>query len=46
MIHMTYAAPLTAVMLFISMGGNIVGGNLSGRWGRAAFMLLMSGGLR
>ena len=37
------AATLTAVMLFISMGGNIVGGNLSDRFGRTAVMLLMGG---
>ena len=38
------AATLTAIMLIISMGGNIVGGNLSDRWGRTAVMLLMGVG--
>lgn len=35
------AATLSAVMLVIAMGGNILGGALSDRWGRTAVMLLM-----
>ena len=35
------AATLSAVMLVMAMGGNILGGALSDRWGRTTVMLLM-----
>ena len=38
------AATLTAVMTAVGMGGNILGGGLSDRWGRTAVMLLMGVG--
>ncbi|MCZ6730614.1 MAG: MFS transporter [SAR324 cluster bacterium] len=35
------AASLSALMMLVSMGGNILGGGLSDRWGRTTVMLLM-----